>query len=132
MASQVHSIPTRIKLSTNGSRLELIYADGSTATLSSEFLRVHSPSAEVRGHGPGQEVLQYGKKLVKIDRIEKVGHYALQLYFNDGHATGIYSWDYLKDLWHQRDHYWENYLDKLRAAGKSRDPSEQVVKFVDL
>lgn len=130
MPSQTNNIPSQIKLRTKGSRLELLYADGSTATLHAEFLRVHSPSAEVRGHGRGQEVLQYGKKQVRIERIEKAGRYALQLFFDDQHSTGIYSWDYLKDLWDQRETYWENYLETLRVAGKSRDPEEQIVKFV--
>ena len=131
MSSQKNSTPTRIKLHKADSRLELSYADGLTATLSAEFLRVHSPSAEVRGHGRGQEVLQYGKKQVRIERIEKTGRYALQLFFDDQHSTGIYSWDYLKDLWERHDEYWDTYLETLRAAGKTRDPEEQVVKFVD-
>lgn len=111
--------------------MELTYPDNSTAILSAEFLRVHSPSAEVRGHGPGQEILQHGKKNVKIEHISKAGRYALQVFFDDQHNTGIYSWDYLRELWENLDSYWENYLEKLQSAGKSRDPSEQVVKFVD-
>lgn len=132
MTKPISTTPTRIKLHTADSSLELSYADGSTATFSAEFLRVHSPSAEVRGHGRGQEVLQYGKKRVRIARIEKSGRYALQLFFDDEHSTGIYSWDYFKELWSQHDSYWQDYLETLRLAGKSRDPEEQVVKFVDL
>lgn len=132
MTKSISTTPTRIKLHSSDSSLELNYADGSTAIFSAEFLRVHSPSAEVRGHGRGQEVLQYGKKRVRIARIEKSGRYALQLFFDDEHSTGIYSWDYFKELWSQHDSYWQDYLETLRLAGKSRDPEEQVVKFVDL
>lgn len=132
MTKPTSTTPTRIKLHTTDSSLELSYADGNTATFSAEFLRVHSPSAEVRGHGRGQEVLQYGKKRVRIARIEKSGRYALQLFFDDEHSTGIYSWDYFKELWSQHDSYWQDYLETLRLARKSRDPEEQVVKFVGL
>ena len=91
--------PTEIKLHQASRMLEITYADGKTFTLPCEFLRVHSPSAEVRGHGPGQEVLQTGKQDVAITRIEPVGTYAVQLFFSDGHDTGIYSWDLLSRLW---------------------------------
>jgi len=132
MSIQTENMPTRIKLHTSDNSLELNYADGTVAVLSAEYLRVYSPSAEVRGHGQGQEVLQYGKKAVKISHIEKTGRYALQLFFDDQHSTGIYSWDYLKELWDHHDTYWEDYLEKLRSAGKTRDSDEQVVKFIDL
>ena len=81
-----------------------------------------SPSAEVRGHGPGQEVLQTGKSSVCVERIEPVGHYAVQIAFDDGHDSGLYSWRYLRDLAERQDHYWQQYLQQLSAAGKSRDP----------
>ena len=85
-----------------------------------EFLRVYSPSAEVRGHGQGQEVLQVGKEDVNIVGIEQVGQYALKLTFSDGHDTGLYSWDYLYDLGMRQDELWQTYLDRLAAAGHTR------------
>ena len=113
--------PTEIKLHQKSAVLEVAYADGKIFNLSCEFLRVHSPSAEVRGHGPGQEVLQVGKKDVAITRIEPVGTYAVQLYFSDGHDTGIYSWDLLYDLGTRQPEMWEHYLGRLTAAGASRE-----------
>jgi DUF971 family protein len=109
--------------------LELDFADAATYQLSAEFLRVFSPSAEVRGHGPGQEVLQTGKSSVCIERVEPVGHYAVQIAFDDGHDSGLYSWRYLRDLAERQDHYWHQYLQQLSAAGKSRDPEVQVLHF---
>ena len=101
---------------------EISFADGSRFELPYEFLRVYSPSAEVRGHGPGQEVLQTGKKDVDILTLEPVGSYAVQPQFSDGHATGIYSWDYLYDLGVNRESKWKSYLDRLKAAGARREP----------
>ncbi|HAD08266.1 MAG TPA: 1-(5-phosphoribosyl)-5-((5-phosphoribosylamino)methylideneamino)imidazole-4-carboxamide isomerase [Porticoccaceae bacterium] len=124
------SAPEKITLRKSDGSLELRYADDEVATFSAEFLRVFSPSAEVRGHGPGQEVLQHNKKRVKITNLKAAGHYALQIEFDDGHNTGIYSWTYLADLHRDRDSLWQDYLDKLNAAGLSRDPEESVVKFV--
>ena len=124
-------IPTRIKLDKNAGQLELSYADGSYFVLSGEYLRVHSPSAEVRGHGPGQEVLQYGKRGVKITDAERAGNYALRLVFSDGHDSGIYTWDYLFQLGAEREALWQAYLQKLRAAKKFRDPDTIAVKLVD-
>lgn len=123
--------PSSINLHRKSRILELTYPDGKSVALSCELLRVYSPSAEVRGHGPGQEVLQSGKKNVAITEIRPVGNYALQLVFDDGHDTGIYSWDYLRELGEQREVYWQRYLDKLAAAGMSRDPDVQVIR-VDL
>jgi DUF971 family protein len=94
--------------------------------LSFEFLRVFSPSAEVRGHGPGQEVLQTGKRDVAIEAIEPVGNYAIQPRFSDGHATGIYSWDYLNKLALGQQAMWQDYLQRLAVAGKSRDPGDGI------
>ncbi len=113
--------PTEIKLHQKSRVLEITYADGRTFSLPCEFLRVHSPSAEVRGHGPGQEVLQAGKREVTISRIEPVGTYAVQLCFSDGHDTGIYSWDLLYDYGLNQQDMWAHYLNRLQEAGASRD-----------
>ena len=113
--------PTEIKLHQKSRVLEIAFADGKRFSLPCEFLRVFSPSAEVRGHGPGQEVLQVGKKDVSINRIEPVGTYAVQLYFSDGHDTGIYSWDLFYDYGLHYDEMWRHYLKRLEEAGASRD-----------
>jgi DUF971 family protein len=114
--------PTEIKLHQKSKVLEVAFADGKTFRLPCEFLRVYSPSAEVRGHGPGQEVLQTGKKDVEIKRVEPVGHYAVQLAFSDGHDTGIYSWDLLYDYGLRQDEMWQHYLKRMTEAGASREP----------
>ena len=114
--------PTEIKLHQKSRVLEVTFADGKTFNLPCEFLRVHSPSAEVRGHGPGQEVLQAGKKDVDILSLEPVGSYAVQPHFSDGHATGIYSWDYLYEIGSNRESMWRSYLERLKAAGSRREP----------
>jgi len=114
-------IPTEITLHQKSRVLEIAFSDGSAFRLPYEYLRVYSPSAEVRGHGPGQEVLQTGKRQVEIRTLEAVGSYAVQPTFSDGHSTGIYSWDYLFDLGLNQDRLWREYLDKLSAAGGSRD-----------
>jgi len=101
--------------------LELIYENGESYALDFEYLRVYTPSAEARGHGPGQETLQTGKREVTITMIEGVGNYALQPTFSDGHATGIYSWDLLYDMAVRQDELWRDYLAKLEAAGVDRD-----------
>lgn len=121
--------PENIALHTRSRELELDYGDSENYRLSCEFLRVHSPSAEVKGHGPGQEVLQTGKQNIAITAIEPVGNYALQLVFDDGHDTGLYSWDYLYKLCHEHDELWQDYLHRMEAAGASRDPDVQVVKL---
>ena len=115
--------PTEIKLHQQSHVLEIAFSDGRRFRLPYEFLRVHSPSAEVRGHGPGQEVLQTGKHDVTITSVEPVGHYALRPAFSDGHDTGIYSWDYLYDLGERQDELWRRYLERLAKAGASRDPT---------
>ena len=112
--------PTEIKLHQKSRVMEIAFADGKSFRLPYEFLRVHSPSAEVRGHGPGQEVLQTGKRLVEIRALEPVGSYAVQPAFSDSHATGIYSWQYLHHLGENQDRLWAEYLDKLEKAGGSR------------
>lgn len=114
-------MPTEIKLHQTSRVLELAFSNGSAFRLPYEFLRVYSPSAEVRGHGPGQETLQVGKKDVTIGEVEPVGHYALRPSFSDGHDSGIYSWDYLYDLGVRQDELWQKYLDRLAAAGASRE-----------
>jgi len=112
--------PTAIKLHQTTRALEITFDDGRTFRLPYEFLRVYSPSAEVRGHGPGQEVLQVGKRDVTIPTVEAVGHYALRPTFSDGHDTGIYSWEYLYDLGIRQEALWQRYLERLAAAGASR------------
>lgn len=123
--------PTRIALSKQHNQLTIEYSDNSRYLLPAEYLRVHSPSAEVRGHGKGQEVLQYGKQDVVIDNLEKSGHYALRITFSDGHDSGLYSWDYLYDLCKNHDHYWQLYLQKLHNEGKARDNGVQIIQLVD-
>ena len=120
--------PVGVKLHAKSRELELQY-EGENYSLTCEYLRVYSPSAEVKGHGPGQEVLQTGKLNVAISAIKPVGNYALQLVFDDGHDTGLYSWDYLYDLCLQRDNRWQSYLDRMAAAGSNRDPEVQVIKL---
>ena len=101
--------------------MELSFADGAKFKLTYEFLRVFSPSAEVRGHGPGQETLQVGKREIAIAEVEAVGHYAIRPRFSDGHDTGIYSWDYLYELGSNQQAMWDQYLTRLESAGASRD-----------
>jgi DUF971 family protein len=115
--------PTEIRLHQKSRVLEIAFADGKAFRLPCEFLRVYSPSAEVRGHGPGQEVLQTGQRDVEITRVEPVGTYAVQFTFSDGHDTGIYSWDLLYDYGLHQDEMWERYLKRLAEAGASRDPA---------
>ncbi|HEX6792238.1 MAG TPA: DUF971 domain-containing protein [Casimicrobiaceae bacterium] len=114
--------PTEIKLHQASRVLEITFSDGRHFRLPYELLRVYSPSAEVRGHGPGQEVLQTGKRDVTIASVEPVGHYALRPTFSDGHDSGIYSWEHLYDLGVRQDELWRRYLERLAAAGASRDP----------
>jgi DUF971 family protein len=114
--------PTEIKVRKSARVVDIAFADSTRFSLPFEYLRVYSPSAEVRGHGPGQEVLQVGKHDVAIKTVESVGHYALRPSFSDGHDTGIFSWDYLYDLGARQDELWKRYLDQLAAAGASRDP----------
>jgi DUF971 family protein len=114
--------PTEIKLHQKSRLLEIAFDDGSRFSLPCEYLRVFSPSAEVRGHGPGQEVLQVGKRNVEIKEIEPVGNYAVKLVFSDGHDTGLYSWDYLHELGEKQESSWKSYLARMEAAGASRDP----------
>ncbi len=121
--------PSDIRLRRTSRVLELAYPDGSTYALTWEFLRVHSPSAEVRGHHESQAVLQTGKRNVAITDLKPVGHYALQIIFDDGHDSGLYSWDYLRHLCLEEEPLWNTYLEALHRAGASRDPDTQVLHF---
>lgn len=112
--------PTEIKLHQKSRVLELTYDDGYTCNLPCEYLRVFSPSAEVRGHGPGQEKLQLDKELVGIDQLEPAGNYALKIHFDDGHNTGIYTWSFLYELGQGYEKNWQNYLSRLQEAGYTR------------
>jgi DUF971 family protein len=114
-------VPTEIKLHQQSRIMEVAFEDGNRFQLPYEYLRVFSPSAEVRGHGPGQETLQTGKRNVTIDTVDPVGNYAIKPTFSDGHDSGIYSWDTLYDLGLNQESYWQTYLARLEAAGASRD-----------
>lgn len=121
-------IPTTIKLHKASRTLELGYADGSTYQLPPEYLRVLSPSAEVRGHG--KPVLQTGKLNVGLSGVETAGRYAIKLIFDDGHDSGLYTWDYLYQLATQQSQRWDAYLEQLHQAGASRDPAVSAVRFI--
>ncbi len=112
--------PVEISLHQKSRVMNIAFDDGENFALSYEYLRVHSPSAEVQGHGPGQGTLQLAKENVTITGVEPVGSYAIQPTFDDGHDTGIYSWETLYDLGKNHDRYWQEYLDKLKAAGYQR------------
>jgi DUF971 family protein len=122
-------IPSKVQLHKQSRILELQFG-AQIYQLSAEYLRVHSPSAEVKGHGPNQAVLQYGKKDIGIAGIERAGNYALKLIFDDGHDSGIYTWDYLYQLSIHLERNWKTYLDALADAGKTREKDTSVVKFV--
>lgn len=126
--------PEAIRLHRKSGILELRYEDGGIYSLPAEFLRVHSPSAEVQGHGPGQEVLQTGKKGILIDKVEPVGSYALKLHFSDGHNTGLYTWEYLRRMCLEQPEMWQRYLNRLEAAGARREEladDTRVVRIMD-
>ncbi len=116
--------PVEITVHSTSKILEIAYDDGQRFRLPFEFLRVYSPSAEVRGHGVGQETLQVGKRDVLITGVEPVGHYAIKPVFSDGHDSGIFSWDYLYELGAEQDALWADYLGRLEAADASRDPDD--------
>ncbi|MDY6993441.1 MAG: DUF971 domain-containing protein [Pseudomonadota bacterium] len=116
-------IPTELNLHQRSKQLEVSFDDGKHFEFSCEFLRVYSPSAEVRGHGPGEEVLQVGKADVNITQIEPVGTYAVRLHFDDGHDSGLYSWDWLYYLGQNQEKLWQDYLQKLEQAGEKRAPT---------
>lgn len=112
--------PSEIKLRRRSRVLELTYPDGKRLELGFEYLRTHSPSAEVQGHGPGQDVLQIAKEAVDVTRIDPVGHYAVRLVFNDGHDTGLYTWKYLRELAEKYEANWARYLARLHQIGYER------------
>jgi DUF971 family protein len=113
--------PTEITAHQNSRTLEIAFDDGASFTLPFEFLRVHSPSAEVRGHGPGQETLQVGKRNIGVDEVLPVGSYGIKLVYDDGHDSGIYTWAYLYEIGQDQQARWQDYLRRLEAAGASRD-----------
>jgi DUF971 family protein len=121
-------IPTDIKLHKASKTLTLKYASGEEYHLPAEFLRVHSPSAEVQGHG--KPILQFGKIGVGLTKVEPAGQYALKLTFDDGHDSGLFTWEYLYQLAVRQEDLWSDYLAELKAAGKTRDPNESVVKLM--
>ncbi len=123
-------VPQTINLRKKSKRLELAYADGKSWQLSCEYLRVFSPSAEVQGHGEGQDVLQVGKINVAIKAIEAVGNYAIKLVFDDGHDSGIYTWEYLRELGEKQEENWNDYLSRMDEAGQARDPDISVVRLL--
>jgi DUF971 family protein len=122
------NLPTAINLHKASKTLTLQYGPGESYTLPAEFLRVHSPSAEVQGHG--KPILQFGKLGVGLTKIEPAGQYALKLTFDDGHDSGLFTWEYLYQLAVRQESLWNDYLDELRAAGKTRDPAQSVVKLM--
>jgi len=124
------SAPREVKLRKASNVLELSYGDGTVFLLPAELLRVYSPSAEVKGHGKGQEILQTGKRDVRLTAITPTGLYAVQLHFDDGHDSGIYSWDYLYHLASDQARLWQDYERRLAEAGRLRD-AVQVIKIVD-
>jgi len=120
-------IPTQIELHQKSHVLEIAFSDGKHFSLPYEFLRVYSPSAEVRGHGPGQETLQVGKKEVEIKTAEPVGTYAMQLAFSDGHDSGIYTWEYLHSMGINQESMWQDYLQRMEEAGAKREPAPNIL-----
>ncbi|MBK5509865.1 MULTISPECIES: gamma-butyrobetaine hydroxylase-like domain-containing protein [unclassified Pseudomonas] len=121
-------LPTDIKLHKASKTLSLKYASGEEYHLPAEFLRVHSPSAEVQGHG--KPILQFGKIGVGLSKVEPAGQYALKLTFDDGHDSGLFTWEYLYQLGVRQEDLWNDYLAELKAAGKTRDPSQSIVKLM--
>ena len=115
--------PTEITLHQKSHELEIAFDDGARYHFPYEFLRVHSPSAEVRGHGPGQEVLQVGKQHVGVNDVTPVGSYAMKIEFDDGHDSGLYTWEYLNNLGKNQAALWQDYLRQIEEAGQSREPS---------
>ncbi|MES2822310.1 MAG: DUF971 domain-containing protein [Pseudomonadota bacterium] len=122
--------PTKIQLHKQSQQLELHFAT-EKFSLTAEFLRVHSPSAEVMGHGPNQAILQIEKKDVRMQKIERAGNYALKIFFDDGHDSGIFTWNYLYEIGSQQESLWSAYLEALEQAGKSREKDISIVKFME-
>lgn len=113
--------PTELRVTDGGAVLVVTFDNGESFELDAEFLRVESPSAEVKGHGPGQEVTVAGKRTVKISALDHVGNYAVRITFDDGHSTGLYSWDYLREISDNQGELWSTYLERLEAEGLTRD-----------
>ena len=120
--------PTAVNLHKTSNTLGLTYGPDEVYQLPAEFLRVHSPSAEVQGHG--KPILQFGKLNVRLTKVEPAGQYALKLTFDDGHDSGLFTWDYLYQLAVRQETLWADYLAELKAAGKTRDPNESVVRLM--
>ena len=120
MQTEERPWPTELRVTDNGTILAVTFDTGESFELDAEFLRVESPSAEVKGHGPGQETIVGGKRHVKITAMEPVGNYAVRITFDDGHSTGLYSWEYLLELSHDQGEIWSDYLEKLEAKGLTR------------
>lgn len=127
MSDNDKPVPTQIELHQKSRVLEIEFNDGKHFSLPYEFLRVYSPSAEVRGHGPGQETLQVGKKEVEITAAQPVGMYAINFTFSDGHDSGIYSWETLHEMGMKQDQMWQEYLQKMQAAGAKREPAPNLL-----
>ena len=127
MSESNKPVPTQIELHQKSRVLEIAFSDGMHFRLPYEFLRVNSPSAEVKGHGPGQETLQVGKKEVEITSAEPVGTYAMQITFSDGHDSGLYSWEYLHHMGVNQEAMWQDYLNKMEAAGAKREPAPNIL-----
>lgn len=123
--------PTSLNYRRSSRLLEVQFPDTGLTVISAELLRVMSPSAEVQGHGPGQETLQTGKATVDIIGIESIGHYAVQISFNDGHSSGLYTWAYLAHLAANKTSLWQHYLRRLEQAGASRDPDIDAVTIIE-
>jgi len=127
MSESEKPVPTQIELHQKSRVLEIGFSDGKLFRLPYEFLRVNSPSAEVKGHGPGQETLQVGKKEVEISAAEPVGTYAMQITFSDGHDSGLFSWEYLHHMGLHQEEMWQDYLNKMEAAGAKREPMPNIL-----
>jgi DUF971 family protein len=123
-------VPTKIQLHKQSQQLELHF-DTEQFLLTAEFLRVHSPSAEVMGHGPNQAILQIEKKAVRMQKIERAGNYALKIFFDDGHDSGIFTWNYLYEISSQQESLWNAYLKALLHAGKSREKDTSIIKIME-
>ena len=124
-------IPSKIAVRDQGRTMHLEYEDGEVADLRAEYLRVESPSAEVKGHAGVGGTLPRGKRHVKISSVKPVGHYAVAIYFDDGHDSGIYTWEYLRHLFRQEKRLWSDYLKKLSEQGQGREPDVQIIRLVD-
>jgi len=123
MSKQKNPIPTEINYDGATRMLRVSFDDGKSFDMTAEYLRVFSPSAEVQGHSPDSAKLEFGKENVKIDKIEPTGNYAVTIFFDDGHDSGIFSWTWLYGLGANQEANWQEYLDRLKAAGKERKPA---------